>query len=213
MMNDRLTILVDALLAGDRKECFRLVRSWQDEGLPEIDIYESVLLPALAMIGGRWERNEVTITTEHIATEIIRQIIGHFAASCCEPPRREGTVMIGCVPNEYHDLAGMIVTNMLEAEGWRVHFYGQSVPHGDVVGHVAQTQPGVAILIMKMLQHLDSTIRLARDIRRVSPSTRVLVGGVDSEQIRMVLLPHVDGVVTTLRSTIEHVETHMAVPA
>lgn len=212
-MNDRLTALMTALLAGDRKECFRLVRTWQDEGHPDLDLYESVLLPALATIGGQWERNEITITTEHIATEIIRQIIGHMAASCCEPPRRHGTVMIGCVPNEYHDLAGMIVTNMLEAEGWRVHFYGQSVPHDDVVGHVAHTQPGVAILIMKMLQHLDSTIRLAHDIRRVSPSTRVLIGGVDNEQIRMVLLPHVDGLVTTLRGTLEIVETHMVVLA
>ncbi len=212
-MTDQLNAFIAALEGCDRKECFRLVRTWQEDGMCDAALYEHVLLPALAHIGSRWERNELGITTEHIATETIRQIIGYKAAARADAPQRDGTVIVGCVPNEYHDLAGMIVTNMLEAEGWRVQFYGQSVPHDDVVAHVARMQPGVVMLIMKQLQHLDGTIHLATDIRAKSPDTRVLVGGVESEQIRTALLPHVDGLVSTLQDALDSVESHMSAQA
>ena len=189
----RRDALLDVACGGERRACFDLARQWEAEGITAREFYNDIVLRALAELGHRWERNELSIAEEHIATEIIREVVA-FKASAIRPALADkGIALVGCVPGEQHDIAGLILSNLLEEDGWSTRFFGQSVPKEDIVALAARMQPALACLIARTLPRLDSTVELAREIGAASPRTRIIVGGIDSPALRSILRPYVHG--------------------
>src|SRR3712207_6385574 len=59
-----------ALEAGSRPAAERVVREALDAGLEAQTIYDDVIAVAMRGIGDKWERGELTVADEHLATTI-----------------------------------------------------------------------------------------------------------------------------------------------
>ena len=58
-----------ALLAGDEIAAENTIREAMDAGLNSAEIDEGVIAPALWLMGALWERGEISVADEHLATE------------------------------------------------------------------------------------------------------------------------------------------------
>ncbi|MBE0644485.1 MAG: cobalamin B12-binding domain-containing protein [Bacteroidetes bacterium] len=192
IIQEQLRLFVESLRAGDRRRCFMLVREWEQQGLPNELLYNDILIPALVQFGDHWEKNEQGIVEEHVASQVVRQILAYKAVTM-EPEATLGrTAMVGCVPDEHHDLASLFMANALEEAGWRVVHYGSSVPVHDIVQAVGHYKPDLLCLTMKSLSCLDATLQLLEQLRATHAGVKVMIGGISQPSMRSILAPHVD---------------------
>jgi len=188
----QLAVFIEGLEQGDRRHCFNLVKEWEQQHLPNDLLYNDILIPALIHIGTSWEHNKQDIVEEHVATQIVKAIVS-AKATTVEPKQSLGkTALVGCVPDEQHDLASMLMANSLEESGWKVLHYGSSVPAQDLLTAAKRVKPDLVCLTMKSLGCLESTVQLLTELRRVSPATTIMLGGMQMPAVRAVLSEHAD---------------------
>lgn len=195
-----LEIFVQCLAAGKRRRCFRLIREWEEQKLPDEQLYEDILIPALVRFGEEWEQNRRGVVAEHVATHIIKSILAYKAFGIEARQQLDVTAMVGCVPDEHHDVASLIMANILEKEGWDVILYGSSVPRHDLIAGIGEHRPDLLCLTMKSIGCLESTLRLLNAVRSASPDTRIMLGGTTMPSIRTLLSEHVDAIADDFRS-------------
>src|SRR5262245_51369795 len=72
--------------------------------------FEQVLLdviqPAMIEIGERWHRGEVNVVAEHFATQLVRRKLAGLL-NIFESVGQRATIVVGCGPNELHDLGAL----------------------------------------------------------------------------------------------------------
>ncbi|MDQ2960884.1 MAG: B12-binding domain-containing protein, partial [Candidatus Dormibacteraeota bacterium] len=66
----RVPELVNRLIAGDEAGGWTLVQSILAGGTSPADLYMGVFVPALRLIGERWERGDISVADEHCATAV-----------------------------------------------------------------------------------------------------------------------------------------------
>jgi len=195
--------LIELLMRGDRRECFALVTSWEATSLSEEELYDEILIPALVSIGNDWEANRQNVVNEHIATQIIKHILSYKAVTSTKRPSNGKSALLGCVPGEHHDVAALMLTNILERDGWSVRYFGASVPGKDLIAFALSMRPDLLGLTMKSFSCLQSTIELLDELKQSLPSTRIMMGGLNTKHLREVIATHVDFFTDSIREGVQ----------
>ena len=69
------------MLAGDRAGSWQVVEAAMASGVEPQDVYVDILGPALHRIGASWERGEIGIDQEHLASGVATSIVGRLGPS------------------------------------------------------------------------------------------------------------------------------------
>jgi methanogenic corrinoid protein MtbC1 len=102
-------------------------------------VMRDVLLPYLHELGERWERGEVSVAHEHIASNVLR---GRLLGLARGWGNGSGpTTVLACAPGEFHDLPLMMFGLVLAGRGRSVTYLGQDTPVATIREAVAQLQP------------------------------------------------------------------------
>jgi corrinoid protein of di/trimethylamine methyltransferase len=113
---------------GNEPEVKKLVQQALDEGIDPKTILEEGLLQGINVIGEQFKNNTVYIPEVIIAARAMNAGVGvlkpYLVASGVEP---KGTIVIGTVKGDLHDIGKNIVKMMLEAKGFTVHDLGVDV--------------------------------------------------------------------------------------
>ncbi len=98
-------------------------------GLDTAQIDDEIIAPALWHVGDLWERGEISVADEHIATEIsIRVLALQREAQRVARTRGEYRVVLAAPPGELHVVALRMVDNLLRNAGYDVAMLGSDVP-------------------------------------------------------------------------------------
>jgi hypothetical protein len=109
-----------------------------------------VIRPAQREVGRLWQRNEISIAQEHMATAISHLALADLYQRD-QPARHNGkTVIVACVEGELHDFPARLVADELEMAGFNVRFLGASVPADTLVSFVARENPDLLVLSATM---------------------------------------------------------------
>jgi methanogenic corrinoid protein MtbC1 len=166
-----------AQLTGDRREAVRLV---VEDGLAlgrdVLELQTAVIQAAQREIGALWQRNEVTIAQEHMATAISQLALAALFERAILHPRIDRAILIACVDGELHDLPARIVADILDLSGFDVKFVGASVPHDHLVELVRKERPDGVGLSVTMSFNLPSA-RVAIGRLRAAGIEQILIGG------------------------------------
>lgn len=108
-------------------------------------VFTGVLIPVLREIGEAWYRGEIRITTEHFASAYLRgKLLSLLQAY---PFRRSAPlVLVGCAPEEQHELGALMMAVLLRSEGYRVEYLGPDIPVEDLVDYASYQQPALIVL-------------------------------------------------------------------
>ena len=169
--------LADRLVAGDRAGARELLESQRGGGVPVTELIPQLVLPAMAEIGGRWERNELAVFEEHLASETVLRLLAGLAVGGVGGATPGRVAVVSCVPNDQHQILASALTAYLELRGWSVRSLGRSLPSEQIVQAVERIEPAALFLSMTMLARLPETLAVVEQARARRPGCRILVGG------------------------------------
>ena len=171
-------MFVAALRAGDESAARTIVEQVSAAGVAPAEIYFQIFAPSMVAIGELWERNELNVAEEHLATAITERLIGTLSPRFSDPPSRSpGAVVLGCVAGERHTLGLRMLADLFRLQGWRVLYLGADVPTHDWLAIAKRYQADAIAISVNMSQHLVSTRVLIAELRAAQPNLIVLVGG------------------------------------
>lgn len=137
--------LMETLLRRDVDSADRLLGEALPLSSPE-DLILDVIGPTFAQIGQAWENGHISIATEHLATNYLRQRLLMWMMSG-PPPRATKPIVLACGPNEWHEGGLLALGALLRRSRWPVAYLGQSLPLQDLASFVRDLKPNLAIVV------------------------------------------------------------------
>jgi 5-methyltetrahydrofolate--homocysteine methyltransferase len=172
--------LSEAVLGGNLKEIKKLTQSALDSGLPPQQILDQGLLPGMDEVGQRFKVGDMFIPevllsakTMAAAMEVLKP---HLAAG---QSSGRGTVVIGTVQGDLHNIGKNLVAMMLEGAGFTVVDLGIDVKPQAFVDAAKQHKPqllGMSALLTTTMPRMGDTVRALREAG-IRDQIKIMVGG------------------------------------
>ena len=138
------------------------------------EAFTDVLAPALVEIGARWERGELSVAQEHLASGTVRSALQRLLADARATVR--GLAVLACAPGERHEIGLLMFAVLLRADGWQVAYLGADTPFADAVS-LAATLKADALCFSATDAEAASSLRRELEKKRLPPQLSVVVGG------------------------------------
>lgn len=174
---DRIKIAVE-----DRKrnEIQNLVNEAIAEGIPAETIINEALIAAMDVVGRRFSSGEIYVPemlvsalTMKMGLDIVKPLlVGSEGAS-------RGTILMGTVKGDLHDIGKNIVIMMLEGAGFNVVDLGVDATVEKVVDKVEEFKPeilGLSALLTTTMPEMQNVIQALKE-RGLRDKVKVMVGG------------------------------------
>lgn len=167
------------LLAADYAGCLELARSVLAQGQGLERLYLALIQPVMYEIGRLWEADEISTAEEHLATSLVSRILASLYGHLDVPAPERGRAVVSCAPNEFHELGGRMLADLLEREGWDVLFLGANTPPDQLLAFLRKHQPSFLALSLTMPFGLQDAADCIAALRRdeLLKDLKVLVGG------------------------------------
>ena len=172
--------LVEAIADMREDDAIKMVEDALDREEDPNQILEDCRL-AMEIVGKRFESNEYFLPELILAGEILSKIASltkpKLVASA--PAKKLGTVVIGTVQGDIHDIGKDIVTFMLDVNGFEVHDLGVDVPAEKFVDAIRQYKPSVVGLSGFLTLAYDSmktTVQAISDAG-LRDKVKIMIGG------------------------------------
>jgi len=135
-----LNEISENLQQGKAKVVKELVQKAIDEGLEVKTILEEGLLHGMGIIGGKFKNNEVYVPDVLIAARAMNagsELLKPLLAS--SGIKAKGTVILGTVKGDLHDIGKNLVRMMMEGKGLEVIDLGIDVPVDKFINKLKET--------------------------------------------------------------------------
>ena len=172
--------LHDAILNGDAKSAAAVTRAALAQNVPAIELIQQAMVPAMDEVGRRFECQDyfvpellLSARAMKAALEPLRPLL---AASGAQPA---GTVVIGTVKGDLHDIGKNLVAALLEGGGFEVIDLGVDVAPEKFVETVQQTSANIVCLSALLTVTMLSMKAVIEGLRAAGlrEHVTVLVGG------------------------------------
>jgi corrinoid protein of di/trimethylamine methyltransferase len=181
-MNELMEQLREQIILGEPGEAEVLATKVLAEGVAPLTAIEESLNPAMQTVGERYECGDYFIPDLVMAAEAMKAAMAVIEpALVARHQQREvlGTVVIGTVEGDIHEIGKSLVATMLGAAGFQVHDLGVDVPAAEFVKQVKETGANVvglsALLTTTMLS--QETVIEALKEAGLRDRVKVVIGG------------------------------------
>lgn len=182
-MTDATADLVRAISDMNEDEAYALTQAHIDRGGDPQRILD-VCREAMDIVGKRFEQGEYFLPELILAGEMLEKIGGMVKPLLLGKQgegevKTAGTVLIGTVHGDLHDIGKNIVVFMLEVNGYKVIDLGIDVPVAKFVEAVREHKPPVVALSGFLTLAFDSMKETIEAFKSAGlrDSTKVMIGG------------------------------------
>jgi corrinoid protein of di/trimethylamine methyltransferase len=181
-MHEFLSQCERAVLAGDREGAVRLAREALDRGDDVLDLIENGFSRGIRKAGELWEKGEYFLPELAFSAESMKAAMDVLRPALLARSAREkskGTIVIGTIQGDIHDIGKTLVATMLAANGYRVIDLGADVPYEKFIDEAAKSEANVvcmSALLTTTMVGQQEVIRRLRDAG-LRDRVKVLVGG------------------------------------
>jgi corrinoid protein of di/trimethylamine methyltransferase len=182
MSSDLLTKITASLVDGETELTVTATKQALAAGVEPLTIIHSGLVPGMRIVGEKFSCGEYFLPNLIVSANGMKQ-----AMQLLEPELRArqqalqspGTVVIGTVQGDIHEIGKSLVATMLSANGFEVHDLGVDVPVDKIIGAVKAT--GASLVGLSSL--LTTTMIMQKKVIEALASAglrgrvKVLVGG------------------------------------
>jgi len=180
-VNEILTELNKEAQIGDADKVKQLIQKALDQGVSAMDILEKGLRSAMEEVGKKFETLEIFLPEMMSAADTMKagvEILQPHLESGSEGGKL-GSILLGTVEGDIHDIGKNIVKIMLEGVGFEIMDLGFSVPTLSFVERVKETGPNMlamSALMTSTMVHMPRVIQFLKD-RGLRDKVKVIVGG------------------------------------
>jgi methanogenic corrinoid protein MtbC1 len=145
--------------------------------LAPVVLIERVLAPLMRQIGEMWQAGSLSIRHEHMATVLVRALLGTLRAAYTMP--RPGPEIVVTTPaGQIHEVGALMAAVTAAAAGWRVAYLGPNMPAEEIASAVvARRAKAVALSLV----FPEDDPKLPDEIRRLrgllANDVVLLIGG------------------------------------
>ena len=155
-----------------------LTRQALDTGIAADAVLTGGLIAGMSRVGRKYSDGKAFVPDLLMAAKAMKAAMAHLKPffDSGEATHR-GTVVIGTVQGDLHDIGKNLVAMVLEGGGFKVLDLGVDVPAARFVEAVRENSGcsvGLSALLTTTMVNMESIIQA---IRAVSPTTTILVGG------------------------------------
>lgn len=169
-----------ALIKGDQHEVDRLSKLALDSGFSANDILDDGLIAGMAIVGVKFRDNVIFVPEVLIAARAMKAGMAHIepilSESGVEPI---GTVIMGTVKGDLHDIGKNLCIMMLRGAGFVVHDLGVDTSPEEFIDAVHEHQAkvlGMSALLTTTMPNMGRTIQAFED-EGLREEVRIMVGG------------------------------------
>ena len=181
-MSGILDQLQDVVIAGEPDRARELVIQALEAGVAPLAAVDEALAPGMQIVGERFECGESFIPDLMMAAAAMKAAMGILEPELMSrQERREvlGTVVIGTVEGDIHEIGKSLVATMLAAAGFEVHDLGVDVPAGRFVEQVQATGAnivGLSALLTTTMLNQEAVIEALNEAG-LREQVKVIIGG------------------------------------
>ena len=112
--NDLYNDYLKNLTSGQRAKLSDAVNGLLKEGIPVPELYEELIRRSLYQVGELWEKNQVSVATEHMATAMTEGLLNQIYPQLARQDSNNKTALICSVEGEPHQVGAKMVCDILE---------------------------------------------------------------------------------------------------
>ncbi|MBC7791397.1 MAG: MerR family transcriptional regulator [Anaerolineae bacterium] len=145
---------------------------------------DQVVVPTLRGIGQGWSEGTVSIAHEHLASGVIRRVLG-WILRVYEITESAPRLVVATPPRQAHEMGAMLAGAAAAAEGWDVTYLGADLPIPEILASAGQVGAnGVALSIV--YPAIDRGLVSDLELLRGGLGSRIplIVGGYAASQDR-----------------------------
>jgi 5-methyltetrahydrofolate--homocysteine methyltransferase len=169
-----------SLQEGDFESVANLTQKALEDNLSAREILDSGLIASMEIIGQRFKAHEIFLPDVLLAAKAMQagmEILKPLLVGQDKPSI--GTVVIGTVQGDLHDIGKNLVSIMLKGAGFDVIDLGKDVPPERFVEEAERAGAGVirmSALLTTTMPVMEQVVALARD-RGLRDKVKIIVGG------------------------------------
>ena len=175
-----------AVIEGDEEAAAAMANKVIAEGINPVEIINEGLSPAMTEVGDGFANEEIPLPGVLVAAEAMTKAI-----EIMEPyiPKEEvaktlGTVVIGTIEGDIHDIGKRIVATMLKVYGFEVHDLGRDVPIDVFIEKAKELKPDILGSSSLMTTTMGGQKILEEKLRAagIRDSLKTMIGGAATTQ-------------------------------
>lgn len=178
--NSEVTVerLFQALICGDRALARQIVNEVSPSLSPQ-DLTHEVYWPVLEMINTLYRSDQLTALAHHYATRLLRALVDQAQASYQQRARRGKKVIMFSGPAEADELAGQLVADLIESDGYEVYYAGGGIANDEILAEVGEQRPDILLMFASAPSDAPNIRQLIDTIRGINacPDMQIVVGG------------------------------------
>lgn len=171
--------LFSTLVSGDRRGTRDIVDAVYAAGIPAETIAKDLYWPILESIAAMYRKDQITTLSHHYATRLLRMLVDQAQARFAPQALRGRRIAMFCGPNETEELAGQLVADLLEADGYEVTFAGGGVANDEIREELGQREPDTLLIFASSAKDAPFIRELIDEVRGSGAFDRlqIVVGG------------------------------------
>ena len=179
-MLDRLRAISEAVQDGDQDRVTNLVETALAEGMSATDILEKGMIPGIEALGEKFASGEFFLPEILISSRAMKlgmEVLDPHLPK--EGGRKRGTVVIGTVEGDLHDIGKNLVKTMLECSGFGVVDLGVDVPPSSFVESVRQYKADIVAISALLTTTMVGIPEVIKALKKAGMRQRVnvMIGG------------------------------------
>jgi corrinoid protein of di/trimethylamine methyltransferase len=187
MSTELLSKITATIIEGEPDEVVELTQQALDAGLEPLSIINEGLVPGMNVVGEKFQSGEYFLPHLIIAANGMQQSMALLEPELTSRQQRvdvAGTLVIGSVAGDIHEIGKSLVATMMSASGFQVYDLGVDVATADFVDKVKET--GANLLGLSAL--LTTTMTVQREVIEaleeagIRDQVKVILGGAPVSQ-------------------------------
>ena len=181
--------LIEAVIELEEERSYMLVKKFLEEGVNPKEIID-LLRKGVETVGERFSRKEYFLTELVMAGEIFQQsakILESAMKKEVEGSESLGTVVIGTVKGDVHDIGKNIFVTLLQAANYQVHDLGVDIPAEKFVEKVKETNAKIVAFSGLLTIALDAMNETTEALKSAGlrDNIKIIIGGLPVDEMWM----------------------------
>ena len=183
MGNPTMDLLVNALLDGDQAQAITATKNLRDAGVGHAQIIMEGVEAAMVQLDAKCTVEEFNLLEIMLAGRAVMGVMKELYPPGTHSPQTKGTVVLGSLEGDIHDLGKNVLKMILTAKGYRVVDCGKDCPVDKLID-AAEQEAGQAIGVSGLITSVIPHIRQLRErmTERGFGHIRIMAGGATLKQ-------------------------------
>lgn len=179
-MSEILEQISTTILEGDAEAMPGLAQKALDQGLAPKTILDDGMVVGMNEVGARFKRGDMFVPEVLMSADAMQaglEVLRPLLASA--GVKMLGTVLLGTVKGDLHDIGKNLVGMMCEGAGFDVIDLGFNVPPEKFIGAIKEHQPdivGMSALLTTTMRSMGHTIKAIEEAG-LRDQVKIMVGG------------------------------------